>query len=205
MGTTGDDSSDGIVVGKAVWIRSAMAAVPMPGMPATEPWEMSLATFLRLRTDLPELVLKPLGLLDRYGAVGFGPNHVGFDGEDIAWDRVVRIGVRDIAEVVTSSAMDCEAQHIKSLLPPLPGRKWVVDKAMDVITGMAAPILTDVATGVGVASEIAYRTKLGREKTLHSGFFAALLLATRRPIHESLVATARAKGVAISPDVDAPR
>jgi hypothetical protein len=205
VGAAGLDAiSRGTAAGKAAvtdvaWIHTAMESVPVPSIPATEPWEMSLAAFLRLRTDLPELALKPLGLLDRYGAVTLGPEVVGFDGEEIPWARVVRIGVREVGLVVTDSALDREAEKIRGLLPPLPGRKWVVERAMEVIGAAAMPLMA--GKSAGVACEIAYRTKLGREKILETGLFGALLLASRRPIHESFVATAREHGVPVSPDV----
>jgi hypothetical protein len=179
------------------WVRKALEAVPLPPVPATEQWEMSLAAFLRLRTDLPSVALKPLGLLDRYGAIGFGPETVGFDGEDIAWGRVVRIIARDVVEVVTDSAMEREAEHIRGLLPPLPGRKWVVEQAMGLLGSVAGPVTAKVAAG-DVACEIVYRGRFGREKVLRAGLFPALLQAARPEVVRSLVATARERGVEVS-------
>ena len=179
------------------WVRKALEAVPLPPVPATEQWEMSLAAFLRLRTDLPSAALKPLGVLDRYGAIGFGPETVGFDGEDIPWERVVRIVARDVVEVVTDSAMEREAEHIRSLLPPLPGRKWVVAQAMGLLGSVAGPVMARAAVG-DVACEIVYRGKFGREKVLRAGLFPALLQAARPEVVRRLVATAGERGVAVS-------
>lgn len=178
------------------WARKALEAVPSPPVPATGQWEMSLAGFLRLRTDLPSAALKPLGLLDRYGAIGFGPETVGFDGEDIPWGRVVRIVARDVVEVVTGSAMEREAEHIRGLLPPLPGRKWVVEQAMGLLGSVAGPVLVKAAVG-DVVCEIVYRGKFGREKVLPAGLFPALLQAARPDVVRSLVATAREREVEV--------
>ena len=168
----------------------------MPSVPAAALWEISLAAYLRRRTDLPSLALKPLGLLDRYGEVAVGPDHMAFDGEDVPWGKAVRVIVRDVVEVVSDAAMAREAEKIRHLLPPVPGRKWVVDHAMALLGEFAAPRLTK-ARGGDVVSEVVYRGALGREKTLQAGVFAALVMATWPQVRQSLVATARANGVEV--------
>jgi len=170
--------------------------IPMPSVPAAALWEISLAAYLRRRTDLPSLALKPLGLLDRYGEVAVGPDHMAFDGEDVPWHKAVRVIVRDVVEVVSDAAMAREAEKIRHMLPPVPGRKWVVDHAMALLGEFAAPRLTK-ARGGDVVSEVVYRGALGREKTLQAGVFAALVMATWPQVRQSLVATARANGVEV--------
>ena len=170
--------------------------IPMPSVPAAALWELSLAAYLRRRTDLPSLALKPLGLLDRYGEVAVGPDHMAFDGEDVPWGKAVRVIVRDVVEVVSDAAMAREAEKIRHLLPPVPGRKWVVDHAMALLGEFAAPRLTK-ARGGDVVSEVVYRGALGREKTLQAGVFAALVMATWPQVRQSLVATARTNGVEV--------
>ncbi len=170
--------------------------IPMPSAPADALWEISLAAYLRRRTDLPSLALKPLGLLDRYGEVAVGPDHMAFDGEDVPWDKAVRVIVRDLVEVVSDKAMAREAEKIRHLLPPVPGRKWVVDHAMALLGDFAAPRLTK-ARGGDVVSEVVYRGALGREKTVQCGVFAALLMATWPEVRHSLIATARLHGVEV--------
>ena len=172
------------------------AMIPMPDVPATTVWEISLAAYLRRRTDLPSMALKPLGLLDRYGEVAVGPDHVAFDGEDVPWGKAVRVVVRDVVEVVSDAAMAREAEKIRHMLPPVPGRKWVVDHAMTMLGEFAGPRLTK-ARGGDVVSEVVYRGALGREKTLQAGVFAALVMATWPEVRHSLVATARVHGVEV--------
>lgn len=173
-----------------------ISMIPMPSVPAATLWEISLAAYLRQRTDLPSLALKPLGLLDRYGEVAVGPEHMAFDGEDVPWDKAVRVIVRDLAEVVSDKAMAREAEKIRHMLPPVPGRKWVVDQAMGLLADFAARRLTK-ARGGDVVSEIVYRGVLGREKTLQAGVFGALVMATWPDVRRSLVATARLHGVEV--------
>jgi hypothetical protein len=142
------------------------------------------------------LALKPLGLLDRYGEVAVGPDHMAFDGEDVPWHKTVRLIVRDVVEVVSDAAMAREAEKIRHMLPPVPGRKWVVDHAMALLGEFAAPRLTK-ARGGDVVSEVVYRGALGREKTVQAGVFAALVMATWPEVRHSLVATARVHGVEV--------
>jgi hypothetical protein len=170
--------------------------MPMPSAPAGAVWEISLAAYLRQRTDLPSLALKPLGLLDRYGEVAVGPDHMAFDGEDVPWDKAVRVIVRDLVEVVSDKAMAREADKIRHMLPPVPGRKWVVDHAMALLGDFAAPRLTRTRGG-DVVSEVVYRGAFGREKTVQAGVFAALVMATWPDVRQSLVATARLHGVEV--------
>jgi len=170
--------------------------IPMPLAPAETLWEISLAAYLRRRSDLPSLALKPLGLLDRYGEVAVGPDHMAFDGEDVPWDKAVRVIVRDLVEVVSDKAMAREAERIRQLLPPVPGRKWVVDHAMALIGEFAAPRLAK-ARGGDVVSEVVHRGAFGREKTVQVGVFGALVMATWPDVRRSLVATARAHGVEV--------
>ena len=172
------------------------STIPMPNVPADALWEMSLAAYLRRRSDLPSLALKPLGLLDRYGEVAVGPEHMAFDGEDVPWDKVVRVIVRDLVEVVSDKAMAREAEKIRHMLPPVPGRKWVVDHAMALLGEFAGPRLAK-ARGGDVVSEVVYRGALGREKTVQAGVFAALVMATWPEVRESLVMTARRHGAEV--------
>ncbi|GAA2017301.1 hypothetical protein GCM10009839_11350 [Catenulispora yoronensis] len=166
----------------------------MPSVPAEAPWELSLAAYLRQTTALPSLALKPLGLLDRYGAVAVGPEAAGFDGDDVPWPKIVRLEVRDVVEVVSDAAMAREAEKIRSMLPPVPGRKWVVDHAMALLGDIAGPRLAG-ARGGDVVSEIVYRGVLGREKTLQAGVFASLVMATWPDVQRSFTATARLHGI----------
>jgi len=177
----------------------------MPSVPADAPWQLSLAGFLRMRTELPSLALKPLGLLDRYGEIAVGPDEVGFDGEDVRWNKVTRLVVRDVVEVVSTAAMAREAEKIRSLLPPVPGRKWVVERATTLLGDIAGPRLMRKRGG-DVVSEIVYRGAFGREKTLQAGVFAALVMATWPEVRRSLVATARVHGIEVygeTPTADA--
>ncbi|MFL6112877.1 MAG: hypothetical protein ACJ786_16210 [Catenulispora sp.] len=171
-------------------------SIPMPSVPADAPWQLSLAGYLRQRTELPSLALKPLGLLDRYGEITVGPDAMAFDGEDVAWDKVIRLVVRDVVDVVSQAAMAHEAEKIRSMLPPVPGRKWVVDRAMALLGDIAGPRLMR-AHGGDVVSEVVYRGAFGREKTLQAGVFAALIMAKWPDVQRSLVATARVHGIEV--------
>ncbi|MGC0419899.1 hypothetical protein [Embleya sp. AB8] len=183
------------------WVRVTLDALPAPAVPATAAWEFSLGALVCRHPKVPALTARPLRLLDGLGAVRFGPDTIGFDGEDIPWEKVVRLTVHDAFGAMTTAALDAEVDRIREVLPPLPGRKWAVTK---VVEGLLTVVLASLEQAddrrldsVPVPCEITYRGHLGRQKTLRASLFATALTARQTAVADSLVATARAKGVAV--------
>ncbi len=81
-----------------------------------------MGTLIGRHPRTPAVVQKLLGLLDGIGAVHLGPTEVGFDGEEIAWDKVVEIRTRNAFEVLTTTALEQEVDRVREFLPPVPGR-----------------------------------------------------------------------------------
>ncbi|WP_331770989.1 hypothetical protein OG948_45995 (plasmid) [Embleya sp. NBC_00888] len=183
------------------WVRGTLDALPAPAAPATVAWEFSLGALVCRHPKVPAITARPLRLLDGLGAVRFGPESVGFDGEDIPWDKVIRLTVHDAFASMTTAALDTEVDRVREVLPPLPGRKWAVTK---VVEGLLTVVLASLEQAddrrldsAEVACEITYRGLLGREKTLRASLFATALLARQTAVADSLVATARAHGVEV--------
>ncbi|WP_126636702.1 hypothetical protein [Embleya hyalina] len=183
------------------WVRATLDALPAPNAPTFLAWEFSLGALVCRHPKVPAITARPLRLLDGLGAVRFGPETVGFDGEDIPWEKVVRLTTHDAFESMTTAALDTEVDRIRDVLPPLPGRKWAVTK---VVEGLLTVVLASLEQAddrridrVPVACEITYRGLLGRERTLRASLFATALLARQTAVAESLVATARAHGVEV--------
>ncbi|MFF7247030.1 hypothetical protein ACFZBU_24370 [Embleya sp. NPDC008237] len=184
------------------WVHGTLDALPAPAAPATEAWEFSLGALVCRHPKVPAITARPLRLLDGLGAVRFGPQTVGFDGEDIPWEKVVRLTLHDAFASMTTAALDTEVDRIRDVLPPLPGRKWAVTK---VVEGLLTVVLASLEQAddrrldsAQVACEITYRGLLGREKTLRASLFATALLARQTAVAESLVATARAHGIEVT-------
>ncbi|TVL90066.1 hypothetical protein CD790_23225 [Streptomyces sp. SAJ15] len=186
------------------WVHGVLGALPAPAAPAVEQWEFSLGALVCRHPRVPAITAKALRSLDGIGALRFGPESVGFDGEDIPWDKVVRIQLHNAFAAMTTDALDNEVDRVRELLPPIPGRKWAVTK---VVEGLAAVVLASLEQAaderldaVNVACEITYRGgMLGREKTLRANLFTTALLAHQADVAYSLVVTAQAKGVPVLP------
>ncbi|MEU0934680.1 hypothetical protein [Embleya sp. NPDC005971] len=183
------------------WVHGTLDALPAPAAPATAAWEFSLGALVCRHPKVPAVTARPLKLLDGLGAVRFGPETVGFDGEDIPWEKVLRLTLHDAFASMTTAALDTEVDRIRDVLPPLPGRKWAVTK---VVEGLLTVVLASLEQAddrrldsAEVACEITYRGLLGREKTLRASLFATALLARQTAVADSLVATARAHGVEV--------
>ncbi|MEU8922062.1 hypothetical protein AB0D10_14170 [Kitasatospora sp. NPDC048545] len=186
------------------WAHTALTSVPPPLVPATEPWKLSVGTLIGRHPLTPAVVHKLLGLLDGLGAVHLGPSKVGFDGEEVEWDKVAEIRTRNAFEVLTTTALEHEVDRIREFLPPVPGRKWVVTKAAE---ALATAVLAALERGaadqrldeLAVPARIVYRGLLGRQRTLDAGAFAAATLVVSDRAGESLIATARSRGIPVLP------
>ncbi|MFJ9770273.1 hypothetical protein ACIRVF_03410 [Kitasatospora sp. NPDC101157] len=133
-----------------------------------------------------------------------GPSKVGFDGEEVEWDKVVEIRTRNAFEVLTTSALEQDVDRIREFLPPVPGRKWAVTKAGE---ALATVVLAALERGsvdqrldeLTVPAQIVHRGLLGRPRTLDAGCFAAATLVVAGQAGESLIATARQRGIPVRP------
>ncbi|HEY6737696.1 MAG TPA: hypothetical protein VI076_02515, partial [Actinopolymorphaceae bacterium] len=143
---------------------------PAPTFPVTEPWEVSIGELARRSGKVPKLAVKTLGLLDRFGAVRIGPDEIGFDDENVAWDKVVELRTRRLSDLITGSALDHEVERISGYLPPIPGRKWAIEKVIELLMAVAiatdpdVKALADALDGVdrAVAEDLAAGTGTGQ-------------------------------------------
>ncbi|MFI9322011.1 hypothetical protein ACIGXI_19805 [Kitasatospora aureofaciens] len=186
------------------WALAALGSVAPPQVPVSEPWKLSLGMLIGRHPRTPGVVHRLLGLLDGYGAVHLGPSKVGFDGEEVEWDKVVEVRTRNAFEVLTTSALEQDVDRIREFLPPLPGRKWAVTRAGE---ALATVVLAALERGsvdqrldeVTVPAQIVHRGLLGRPRTLDAGCFAAATLVIVGQARESLIATARQRGIPVRP------
>jgi hypothetical protein len=135
------------------------------------------------------------------GGVRFGPETVGFDGEDIPWEKVVSVRCHNAFLKMTTSSLEQEVEKIRDLLPPVPGRKWALTKIGE---GLSTVMLASMERAaeqsmdqVMVATEIVYKGMLGRTKTIDAGMYATSILAQKPAVQLSLVMTAQAHGVTV--------
>ncbi|WP_460363415.1 hypothetical protein [Actinocorallia lasiicapitis] len=169
------------------------AKQPVPG----RPWKLSLGGILGRHPKTPGVVRKLLGLLDDFGAVEIGPDEVGFDGDTVNWDRVLEIRRHSTADLLPDVVIDREVDRIRDFLPPVPGRKWVVGKATELLLTFVMAARGDGGGDSVIPCEIVYRNRLGRTSEKSAGLFAASILAALPAASETLMATAHERGIPI--------
>ncbi|NDL56613.1 hypothetical protein F7O44_05960 [Phytoactinopolyspora sp. XMNu-373] len=114
-------------------MQPVLDRVPSPSYPLTEDWEISVAAMLRMIPRVPKIATKPLGMLDRMGAIHIGLHKVGFDGNEVPWDKVVEIRTHDVRALMADQLVEYELARWRRVLPPVPGRAWVVGKAGELL------------------------------------------------------------------------
>jgi hypothetical protein len=202
----------------AIQIKQLKELIPSPDATSTEPWEVSIAELVRKTGKVPKLATKALGLFDRFGAVRITPDEIGFDGEEVPWDKVVELRTHGVANLLTGQALEREVDRIRGYLPPVPGRKWVVDKvvnlSLDLTMAVAGDQLrqaADVAEGINadeagpnpdpdaqnVVAEIVYKGMMRRTKELSCGLFAASVMIANRDVSRALRQGAAMRGIPV--------
>ncbi|GAB3411726.1 hypothetical protein [Flindersiella endophytica] len=195
---------------------SRLFQAPTPYL--TEPWEVSLASLVDKVPHVPDIAVKALGLLDGFGAVHIGPRKVGFDGDEIEWDKVVALRTRRVSDMISGAVLEREVDRLRQYLPPVPGRKWAVGKAVDLLVVLSMVALedelefvlglvdgardldgaTDQVTRDGrVVSEIVYKGWVRKEKELQGGLLASAVLAQVHGADHCLREMAAARGIPV--------
>lgn len=168
--------------------------------PPSEPWEVSVVQLLKSSMDVPVVAAKALGLLDRFGALRLSDEGVGFDNNDVDWAKITSVTCRRLTVVLTESGLEHEADRLRKLLPPLPGRKWVVDRCAQTLGGLARDAL-DRTVGeraqLSVVSGISYRRSLGRSKEMTAGLAVCAILGLVPSANDCILSTARRHGATV--------
>lgn len=185
------------------WVRESIAAAPPPTLPWANPWKCTLAGIIVRRPASPLLTVRPLTLLDRFGAVHLDSAQVGFDGQARAWSRVTGVRMRNAFELLTTQALEQDLERVRLLLPPLPGRKRLL---MHLAQNLATVLLAALDQGEDalereIVGELRYRRGVAGDKrpVRYPGLFAAALLSLRPDINDALVGEAQRHGVKVTP------
>ena len=173
-------------------IQSRLAALPMPAAPAVEPWEVSAASLVTSSGNgmAAAAASRALRLLNRFGRVAVSPQGVGLDDEDVPWVEVRELRSGYVRDVMTRSAFDREIQRLQKLLPPMPGRSWVVGRIADVLRTLLDRALPTTEGGRVVVTGLTYTGRRGETKTVDGGFASILLLAVLPAVDRSIRETA---------------
>lgn len=176
-----------------------------PSVPIREPWELSIGDLIRRRYNVPGMADKALSCLDRCGALRLSPEVIGFDDCDVEWSKLQEIRTRPIAEALTRTALDREIERARKLLPPVPGRKWILHKVGEELGELCRAALSKRAPESSsriVPSELLYRGTLGRTKVLSGGMVVTAMLTGIPGTATSIVSTARLHGIPIVGDAE---
>lgn len=189
----------------ADWLQSAIENIAPPPAPVAEPWALSIATLVRGNRDIPWAADKALGFLDRFGSVRVGPEEVGVDDLDVAWDDVIELPTSNLVDHLSSRGIDREVDRLRAFLPPFPYRARVVRAvAQSLMTLTLAALDRTLQDGPAVrpiVSGIVHSGRFGRRQEVAIGVTTSVLLAGLPAVNEALVKTAHAHGV---PVVDPP-
>lgn len=182
------------------WATATLDAIPLPG---SRPWKLSIGGLLSRHPKVPRGAGRVLGLLDRFGAIEFGPEKVGFDGEDVRWEKVIEIRTRTLDDLLLGPVSESVVDRVRDRLPPVPGRRWAVRQAVQTVTALVLAARQDLLEGrvdrTPIPCEIVYLGRLGGVKHMEAGLFAALCMDRRPEIGAALQAAARRRHVAVCP------
>ena len=177
--------------GQAEIVREILAQIKTITVPMEEEWELSIGWLLNQYRDIPALASKGLGMLDRFGALRLSPTQLGIENHDIDWSKISAIHTRQLSEVITTSALEREAERFKAFLPPLiPGRGWLVERVTSVV-GEVAKSALDRSEREGlrrrVVSEVEYRGGFGRSKTIEPGIAVISFLGSIAGLNDAVL------------------
>ncbi|WP_435737351.1 hypothetical protein V5D56_01780 [Cellulosimicrobium sp. PMB13] len=136
-----DEASPGADDLVAAWVARAISLYPRPTHPVAHEWDASVQGLVRTIPYVPRVATRPLGLLDRFGAVTVGPSQVGLDGADVDWDRVVEIRTEPAWTSLSAEALEVNLAQYLTFLPPVPGRGWVVRKLGELLFSLYLAVL----------------------------------------------------------------
>lgn len=175
------------------WITDALARIPRPEVPASQPWDVSLGRLLPAIPGVPGFLMGFFrGMLDRLGQVHIGPEEIGVNGQRARWDRVDEVRLREVREVVTEEAAQRLADRLAQLVPPfVPWRGKLVGLVVEAVFGAAArAVAPSAGAPVMIPTEIVYRGRFGARHRLRLGLFPLLVLALVPQANQCVVAMA---------------
>jgi hypothetical protein len=162
-------------------VEELLRRLPLPSTPVTEDWQWSLSKLITAGAKPPTGTGLLLRQLDRFGTIDIGPEEVGFDGDTAKWGKVKAVRTRTIDGIVEKLSTDIFSEGIETLLPPVPGRGWVAEKATSAVFTLWALVaelaIKDPEAGRRqVVCEIEYKGWI-RTKEAALGFFTGPVMA----------------------------
>ncbi|WP_204745301.1 hypothetical protein [Glycomyces paridis] len=182
-------------------VEELLRRLPLPASPVAEHWQWSLGKLITAGNKPPLGTGLLLGLLDNFGTIDVGPEEVGFDGATAKWHKVRAVRTRSLDGILQKLSTDTFTESVEGLLPPVPGRGWVSEKAtaaMFTIWAMVTDLaIRDPEAGRRqVVCEIEYKGWI-RTKEAETGFFTGPVMALLPGLDAVLRAEAGRRGVVV--------
>lgn len=199
-----DDGDEGADLGDAAerasrW-QHVLTTFSAPPLPIQQPWAISIASLVARVYKVPSIAGKALGQLDRVGCLRLTPEVIAFDNDEVEWEKLTVVRTRAVTDVLTETAVHREMDRLRKVLPPIPGRKWVVNRAADGVSQLSRIALEKAGgyrTTARIASELEYRGGLGRRRSLQGGIVVAAVLSGIPGLNDALLSTARLHGATV--------
>jgi hypothetical protein len=178
--------------------QKLLASRRPPAGPIPGEWSIGIGDLLAEHPKVPKRVRGLIVKLNRFGGVAYSPQEVTFDGDDVPWEKVTEVRTRHIVDYLVGDAVQQQVENLP--MPPFPGRRRLLDALgqaiLTVTIATARSQLDGLDLDMRIPAEIAYKASFGRTKELGAGVVSALVLADPA-VNQSLLATARARGVTI--------
>jgi hypothetical protein len=169
-----------------------------PAGPASDEWSIGFGALLAGHPKLPKRVGGLIRKLDHFGGVAYSSQGMAFDGDEVPWEKVVELRTHYVLPFLVGDAVQQQVSNLP--LPWFPGRKRLVDALGQALLTVGIATAKDQlerdSYDMRIPAEVVYKGAFGRKKELNASFISALMLMDPA-VNESLVATARSKGVRV--------
>jgi hypothetical protein len=183
--------------------RQLLARRRPPAGPIPGDWSIGVGDLLAEHPKVPKRVHGLVVRLNRFGGVAYSPHAIAFDGDDVPWEKVTELRTRHVVDYLVGDAVQQQVENLP--VPWFPGRKRLLDalgQALLTITIATAKNQLDrFELDLRVPAEVVYKASFGRTRELNAGVVSALVLADPA-VNQSVIATARARGVAVTAGAD---
>jgi hypothetical protein len=202
----------GAAVGQAAAVvPDLVTGIEGPTFPLHSEWGIGLGQILGSHPAFPGGLRGVALNLDRLGGLRISPHAINIDGETVPWEKISEITFGPVLDVVTSRALQREVARLTGLLPPVPGRKWLVRQAVEILVSLcfaAGGAVSDpdpgthdsdpaVAPDLGVPMVFRYRG-MARQKELTPGMFVVLAASAIPAVSDVIALIARQRGITIT-------
>ena len=182
-------------------VEDLLGRLPLPSSPVAEPWQWSLSKLITSGAKPPAGTGLLLRQLDRFGTIDIGPDEAGFDGDTAKWGKVRAVRTRTVDGIIEKLSTDGFVEGVETLLPPVPGRGWVAEKAVSTVFTLWAMVselaIKDPEAGSRqVVCEIEYKGWI-RTKEAATGFFTGPVMALLPGLDQVFRDEADRHGVAV--------